>query len=148
METQMTNSTFVVNQENQDNLMSVSQFNCSVNLVNSLGQTKRAVPLITLRLNPGLSSLSFRWPSGKDACDCTGGFRPWDEELDALPLHPNPQSFFLLRHQWAKSFQHRRPAAAWASQLLLKASLCQHHGGVWPGSRQVIIHRMVYLELV
>lgn len=96
---------------------------------------KCAVPHIT----PGLSPLASRWSSGKDACDCSGGFRPGDEELEPLPLHPHPQSFFLLRHQRAESLQHRRPAAARASQLLLQASLCQHHGGVRPGSRHVAI---------
>ena len=76
------------------------------------------------------SPASSRWSSGKDASDGAGGFRPGDEELDALPLHPEPEGLFLLCYKRAKPLQPGGPPAAGAAQLLLQTSLCQHHGGI------------------
>ncbi|CAF87802.1 unnamed protein product, partial [Tetraodon nigroviridis] len=97
----------------------------------------QGVPAEVLSEPACVLSLCPRWSPGKDARDCPGGLRPGDQELDPLPLHPHPQGLLPLRRQPAESLQHRGSAAARTSQLLLQASLRQHHGGVRPGPRQV-----------
>ncbi len=84
-----------------------------------------------LILQPSSYFPSDRWASGQAASDRIRGLRPWDEELDAVPVHPQPQSVLLMRCQRQGIFQLGGSSAAWTPQLLLQTSLRLHCRGIW-----------------
>lgn len=86
----------------------------------------------SISIFPPLLTFSFpiRWATGQAASDRIRSLRPGDDELDAVPMHPQPQSVLLLRRWRRGLLQPGGTSAARTPQLLLQTSLRFDCGGI------------------